>query len=476
MGKLSDPKCKSAKAEGKDKFYGDGRGLNLRVRPGENTTKVWLFRFKSLSGSGSRWFEIGTYPEISLTEARVHASTLALKRRNGIDPIEEKKAAEIAAQALAEATAREIEKEASRITVAKLFERWAAVDLIRHRDEGAYVTEQMNRHVLPVIGKLIAEDVRKGHITEVTDKLLASGKNRTAKVAFSHMRQMFRFAVDRDILEADPTATIRKAKIGGKDTERDRVLSEVEIRELAGKVAGARLLPSTAAAIWLTLSTACRIGELLTAQWNDVDLSAGVWKIHHTKNGRPHTVYLSPFAIDQFKTIKAAAETKQLADEKAGRSVKPLTWIFPDRTDSKPVCVKTVSKQLADRQKEAPLGINEAKPMSRRSKQVDSLILPGGQWRPHDLRRTAATMMVALGVLPEVAERCLNHVEENKVKRIYQRHSYEKEMREAWQMLGERLELLTSESITTSNSHLYSVKHAALSAEATQPDAPQLGG
>ncbi len=53
-------------------------------------------------------------------------------------------------------------------------------------------------------------------------------------------------------------------------------------------------------------------------------------------------------------------------------------------------------------------------------------------------------MMVALGVLPEVAERCLNHTEENKVKRIYQRHSYENEMRQAWALLGERLEMLTS--------------------------------
>lgn len=73
-----------------------------------------------------------------------------------------------------------------------------------------------------------------------------------------------------------------------------------------------------------------------------------------------------------------------------------------------------------------------------------ALVLPAGKWTPHDLRRTGATMMVALGVLPEVAERCLNHTEENKVKRIYQRHSYENEMREAWRLLGERLELLSS--------------------------------
>ncbi|MNG32941.1 hypothetical protein D3C84_1190730 [compost metagenome] len=51
--------------------------------------------------------------------------------------------------------------------------------------------------------------------------------------------------------------------------------------------------------------------------------------------------------------------------------------------------------------------------------------------------------MTALGVLPEVAERCLNHTEENKVKRTYQRHSYAKEMAEAWRLLGDHLEQLT---------------------------------
>ena len=70
-----------------------------------------------------------------------------------------------------------------------------------------------------------------------------------------------RFAVDRDIIEADPTAAIRKAKIGGKDVERDRVLSEDEIRALHRQIPSAGLLNTTEAALWLTLATGCRIGE-----------------------------------------------------------------------------------------------------------------------------------------------------------------------------------------------------------------------
>jgi hypothetical protein len=50
--------------------------------------------------------------------------------------------------------------------------------------------------------------------------------------------------------------------------------------------------------------------------------------------------------------------------------------------------------------------------------------------------------MAELGVLPDVIERCLNHTEQSKVKRIYQRPQYEAPMREAWQRLGDRLALL----------------------------------
>lgn len=68
--------------------------------------------------------------------------------------------------------------------------------------------------------------------------------------------------------------------------------------------------------------------------------------------------------------------------------------------------------------------------------------MSGGAWTPHDLRRTGATTMGELGVMGEVIERCLNHVEQNKLKRIYQRHELKTEQREAWRLLGERIALI----------------------------------
>jgi hypothetical protein len=74
-------------------------------------------------------------------------------------------------------------------------------------------------------------------------------------------------------------------------------------------------------------------------------------------------------------------------------------------------------------------------------------MLSGGKWTPHDLRRTGTVIMVSLGVLPEVVERCLNHREQNHVKRIYQRHDYKKEMKAAWKLPGERIAALLSVKI-----------------------------
>ncbi len=79
-----------------------------------------------------------------------------------------------------------------------------------------------------------------------------------------------------------------------------------------------------------------------------------------------------------------------------------------------------------------------------RTQQTSALVLAGGRWKPHDLRRTTATMMAELGALPDVIERCLNHVEPSKVRWIYQRASHARPMRDAWSLLGGRLNLLQS--------------------------------
>ena len=170
------------------------------------------------------------------------------------------------------------------------------------------------------------------------------------------------------------------------------------------------------------LSTCCRVGELSQALWEQVDLDKGEWFIPagNSKNAKNHTVFLSDFARLQFKELQAISASD--------------IYCLPSRDGKTHVGLKSITKQINDRVRKTPL--------ENRSSATGTLLLPGGGWTPHDLRRTGATMMGDLGVVGDVIDRCLNHVEQNKLKRTYQRHELKAEQCNAWRVLGDRLSLL----------------------------------
>ncbi|MGJ0431130.1 tyrosine-type recombinase/integrase [Methylobacter sp.] len=407
------------KATDEEQTISDGGGLFIRIRA-KTDGGMLTFRYCYRIDGKQRWANLNAK---TLSDARQERDRIKALVKSGIDPMLEKKLEQERQRQKQLQEQAELARLQSLITVNDLFERWAATDLQNRKDGGKEIRRMFEKDVLPILGGLAVADVRKGHITEVTDKLLLRGVNRMAKLILSLMRQMFRYAVDRDIIEFDPTASIRKAKIGGKSVERERVLSEDEIRQLKSQMPNAHFMPTTEAAIWIMLSTCCRIGELSKAQWQHLDLEAGVWTIpsENSKNEKPHTIYLSRFAIRQFEILSQFKDSD--------------TWIFPNRNNSNHVNEKSISKQVDGRQN----------PVIHRNRTAhnEALILSGGKWTPHDLRRTGATLMGNLGVLPDVIEKCLNHIEQNKMKRVYQRQELRVEQAKAWKKLGERLELLT---------------------------------
>ncbi|MDD5580057.1 MAG: tyrosine-type recombinase/integrase [Methylobacter sp.] len=424
INKIKPLVFKHLKPTDKEQNINDGGGLYVRVRPVADGGGIF-FRFRYRFDCKQQWLNLKAS---DLVEARKDRDTYTQILKDGINPSLEAKLQKerVRQQQLDEQEA--LIKLEARVTVRALFARWRDTDLT-HRKDIKEVSRMFEKDVLPVLGSLFVEDVRKGHITQVTDALLKRGVKRMAKMILALMRQMFRFAVDRGVIEFDPTASIRKAKIGGKDVERDRVLSEVEIRALARQMPGANLLKSTECAIWIALSTLCRIGELSKVKFSDVDFDLKTWAIPavNSKNGKAHTIYLSEFALAQFKLLKQLAQSE--------------TWIFPNRDHSSHVCDKSITVQITGRQTKTIL--------TNRSKDSQALVLTGGKWTPHDLRRTGATIMGNLKIAPDVIEKCLNHTEENKIKRVYQRQELKAEQAEAWRVLGERLNLLVN--MDTSN-------------------------
>lgn len=410
---------KHLKATDKEQQIADGGNLYIRIRPIADGGAI-SFRFRYRFEGKHTWLNLKS---TTLAGARAERDECEALLKTGVDPNLERtlKKERIRQQQLDEQEA--LAKIKARVTVNDLFIRWRDTDLINRKDLKEIV-RMFNKDVLPVLGDLFVEDVRKGHITQVTDALLVRGVAHLARNILKLMRQMFRFAVDRDVIEFDPTSSLGITKTTTKPTERDRILSEVEIRALARQLPNAHLLMSTECAIWIALSTLCRIGELSKAKFSDLDLELKTWTIPevNSKNGKAHTIYLSDFALEHFTALKDIAQSD--------------TWIFPNRGNANHVCEKSITKQIGGRQTENIL--------SNRSQHNQALVLIGGKWTPHDLRRTGATLMGDLGIAPDVIEKCLNHTEENKVKRIYQRQKLETEQAEAWQVLGKHLTLLAN--------------------------------
>ncbi len=430
MTRLTDLVIRNLKTQ-TERMVADGEGLYLRLRPNSGE-KHWIYRFTQ--GGKTQKMQIGIYPHIGLSEARERARALAREHKSGLNPVAERD------RKREEARLKDLET-SSKPSVSQFFSQWAAIDLKAHKDGGLAVRRAFEKDVLPAIGQLRAESIQKAQVTAIVDGIVARGSQRMAKVTFSLMRQMFRFAQDRGIVESDPTQSIRKAKIGGKDVERNRVLSETEIRCLVEALPKSGLREPVQLAVWIALATCCRIGELSKARWSDLDLVAGVWRIpeENSKNGRSHVIYLSTYAQDLFRRLRSQQPpfTASLASEPNAS----IAWLYPSRGGSRPLSGKTISKQISDRQ---CLTSTLAKRASGSAK--TSLIMPGGKWGPHDLRRTAATLMVSLGVTPEVVERCLNHTEGKRLRRIYQQHEYRKEMADAWGTLGAHLANITQSS------------------------------
>ena len=432
MAKITTKALEALKPSDHGKRLPDGDRMFGIVRAVKNDPEAvsvdfqWRYNFSGKVGQ----VRIGVWPKNALKAIREKRDTLKVKITLGIDPMAEreanrlkKQADQIEAKRTQITRLQELAAKDARMTVRGLFDLWQRTDLKKRQDRGSEALRAFEADVFPIIGDVAAADVTKAHIQRIIDTMLTRGVKRMTERVFSDLRQLFGFAIDRDYIGVDPTARIKKHKIGGS-VERDRVLSEAELIEFFKRLPVSGLVESSQCALTIQLSTITRIGEVLGARWEHVDFERHTWTLPETKNGKRHTVHLNDLALRQFEALRQHTGLTE--------------WAFPASRLNGPVCPKTVTKQVADRQR------GDGEPMSGRSKQTDSLALVGGQWRPHDLRRTGATLMAELGVLPDVIEKCLNHTEQTKVKRIYQRAQYETPMREAWQRLGDRLALLAN--------------------------------
>lgn len=437
---LSDARVRTATRAKDGPYLPDGGGL--RIRLGSPTTanprglRHVEFHFKLKVGD--EWkhgaIHVGNIGEpfndgmgvtrpFTLSDARAARDAARALVGKGIDPREARKLAE--AEAVEQQRQRLVELETRR-TVTQAFDEWHRLYLSAHRkDGGAAVRALFELHLLPPLGALPLESLRRAQITDVLDKLTAAGRRRTANMSLALLRQFVRWCAVRDWIARDPTLALSKASVGGKEKPRERVLSTMEIVELREKLSS---LPERMRhAAWLILATGCRVSELAGARAADFDLRGNLWHLPETKNGTPHLVHLSAFALIHVNSLIELG--------------KPSEFLLPGRfndEDDLPINDKAITKMIGDRQR----GVT----IKGRSKASGALLLTRGKWTPHDLRRTMATRMREdLRVSSDVVERCLNHRPQG-IAAVYQTGELMAERRAAFEAWGERLqELMSSE-------------------------------
>jgi integrase len=224
-------------------------------------------------------------------------------------------------------------------------------------------------------------------------ELLGEVERTSGPVARNRLRAslsaLWTWAIAEALCETNAVSGTAKAN---EAPSRDRVLTVAEIRALPKE-------PKVFADIvLLLLLTGQRRDEIGRLEWREIDLDAGAITLppERTKNSREHIIPLS----------RQAAAILQ-------RQPRDGAFVFGRRG-------------YANWPRE-------------------SLRLPQGT-RPHDLRRTAATGMAELGVLPHVIEAVLNHASGHKasVAGIYNRARYLEPMREALALWANHVEQITS--------------------------------
>jgi integrase len=337
----------------------------------------------------------GVYPRISLSTARLRqAEAQAVLDEEGKDP-----GAELV-------RGKRASREAPTVTdlIDEYIEKWAKPRKRSWKEDERI----LNSDVVPFLGRKKAKDVTRRDIITILDAIVDRGAPISANRTLAIIRKMFRFGITRDIVPFNPCEALPAP---AKPNQRDRVLSVAEIKKFWNALENRKLTMTASVRICLKLmlATGQRRREVVTACWDNIDMSAAWWIIPETvaKNGLPHRVPLSPLAIRLFRAAK----------KEAGNS----DYVFPNPSDTGPIRDDAVSKAV--RRNEAAFKI--------------------AHFTPHDLRRTAASQMASSGTARLTIGKILNHVESG-VTATYDRHSYDQEKRKALSAWGRKLESITS--------------------------------
>lgn len=345
-------------------------GLRLRVTSAGH--KSWVFE-KRIKGGPKRKFTLGTYPVLSLANARKWANEIEVEAQQGIDRVEVAKEARIAKEAA----------EAALVPVREVLEAYAVLHLSklnrgeeRLRQLEQSLEKQLEQPMESVTTRLL-QGIVDGHMKR--GKVTMANRVRAALLAFTA------WAAQRSYITSDPGLKVGKPS---REKPRERCPSIEEVRAIYA--ACDSMGPIFGPLFKLLVLTGQRRGEILGLRWEQIDFDARriVKPGSETKNGKAHITHMAEPVVEILEELRADRED-------ASGLVFTTTGDTP---------VSSVSKAKA--RLDARLGDDFE------------------SWRLHDLRTSLATAMADAGIPEAVVDRILNHSASGSapsaVARVYQ--------------------------------------------------------
>lgn len=403
---FTDKDIKSWKPTEKEYWKREGQGFGIRVLPSGG--KIWYYVYTFEGRKRYMRLGDGSYPDVSLKEARRLYSIARVKVSNGMDPLAEKQ--------------QEKEERRKAPTVADLIEEY----IEKHAKPNKKTWEEdqrcLEKEVLPLWGQRKAADIKKRDVVLLLEGIVERGASVMANNTFEKVRKMFNFAVERDILPFTPCYGVKKPT---KKENKDRVLSDNEIVTAWNALDSAAMSDEIKRALKLILVTAQRPGEVIGMHSSEIEGDWWTVPIERAKNGRTHRVFLT-------------ATAKALIGNKEGYIFEsPRMRTLPSGEEvSQPMNVNAVAYAVRRNFEESTgegKGVAKSTVLNRDGHADKKTVMES--WTPHDLRRTAATNLSALAYSDEVIDAVLNHVKKGVIA-IYNRHRYDREKQaalEAWE-------------------------------------------
>jgi integrase len=281
---LSDTACRTSKPREKPYKLSDGGGLYLLVE--KNGSKLWRHAYR-FDGK-QKLVALGTYPVVTLVDARAGRDANKALLAKGIDP----------------SAQRKIDRGAARIARSNTFRIVADELLEKFKAEGDDPkTLEKKKWLLGFVNADLGDrpiaEIKAPELLDVLRKIERRGRYDTARRARSLSGRVFKYAIGTNRAERDPSADLAGALISPKVQHRATITEPKAVGALLRAIDDLDGQPTTKAALQLIAVTFVRPGELRHAEWKEFDVSNAIWNIsaEKMKMDRPHKVPLSRQAI-----------------------------------------------------------------------------------------------------------------------------------------------------------------------------------